>query len=120
MAGHSKWANTKHRKARRDKDRMGNFTKMLKSIEAAASKGKGPENYTLVSAVAEAKKQSVPSAKIQAAIDRGAGSTGGGGGTSVLYEGHAAGGRRDFGRYVHRQQEENRSEHAASFFQIRR
>lgn len=95
FAGHSKWANIKHRKARRDTERQGNFAKQLKAIEAAAQIGGNDEsNFTLASAITEAKKLSVPNNKINAAIERGCGD----GKKSqnrlerVQYEGHAAGG----------------------------
>ncbi|WP_193510025.1 YebC/PmpR family DNA-binding transcriptional regulator [Cryobacterium sp. BB736] len=95
MAGHSKWATTKHKKAVIDARRAKSFAKLIKNIEVAAKIG-GADlsgNPTLVDAVQKAKKTSVPNDNIDRAIKRGAGLTGE---TidyqTIMYEGYAAGG----------------------------
>lgn len=84
MAGHSKWANTKHRKAAVDAKRAKINARFIKQIEVAARNG-GPDpagNPALDLAVAKAKKNSVPNDNIDRAVKRGAGLTG----DSVEYE----------------------------------
>ncbi|WP_022872560.1 YebC/PmpR family DNA-binding transcriptional regulator [Nesterenkonia alba] len=78
MAGHSKWANTKHRKAAVDAKRAKINARYIKQIEVAARNG-GPDpagNPALDLAVSKAKKESVPNDNIDRAIKRGAGLTG--------------------------------------------
>lgn len=78
MAGHSKWANTKHRKAAVDAKRAKINARYIKQIEVAARNG-GPDqagNPALDLAVTKAKKESVPNDNIDRAIKRGAGLTG--------------------------------------------
>ena len=41
MAGHSKWANIKHRKARQDAKRGAVFTKVIRELTVAAKEGGG-------------------------------------------------------------------------------
>lgn len=75
MAGHSKWATTKHKKAILDSRRAKAFAKFIKVIEVAARIG-GPDlagNPALAEAVHKAKKNSVPGDNIDRAIKRGAG-----------------------------------------------
>ena len=78
MAGHSKWATTKHKKAVIDARRAKSFAKLIKNIEVAAKIG-GADlagNPTLYDAVQKAKKTSVPNDNIDRAIKRGAGISG--------------------------------------------
>lgn len=78
VAGHSKWATTKHKKAVIDARRAKAFAKYIKGIEVAARAG-GADlagNPALDLAVTKAKKQSVPNDNIERAIKRGAGLTG--------------------------------------------
>lgn len=78
MAGHSKWATTKHKKAILDSRRAKAFAKYIKVIEVAARIG-GADlagNPALADAVHKAKKNSVPGDNIDRAIKRGAGLTG--------------------------------------------
>lgn len=78
MAGHSKWATTKHKKAINDSRRAKAFAKYIKNVEVAARMG-GADlegNPTLADAVHKAKKNSVPGDNIDRAIKRGAGLTG--------------------------------------------
>lgn len=95
MAGHSKWATTKHKKAVIDAKRAKSFAKLIKNIEVAAKIG-GPDpagNPTLADAVQKAKKTSVPNDNIDRAIKRGAGLTGESVDyTTIMYEGYAPGG----------------------------
>ena len=95
MAGHSKWATTKHKKAIIDARRAKSFAKLIKNIEVAAKMG-GADlagNPTLVDAVQKAKKTSVPNDNIDRAIKRGAGLTGDAVEYhTIMYEGYAPGG----------------------------
>ena len=94
MAGHSKWANIKHRKGRQDAKRGKLFAKLIKAIEAAARSGGGDldGNPTLVTAVQNAKDVSVPKDTIERAIARGSGDAEGVNYEEFWYEGYAAGG----------------------------
>ena len=72
MAGHSKWANIKHRKGRQDAKRGKLFAKLIKGIESAARTG-GPDvdsNPTLGTAIQKAKDNSVPKDNIERAVLR--------------------------------------------------
>lgn len=95
MAGHSKWATTKHKKAAIDAKRGKLFAKMIKNIEVAAKIG-GPDpsgNPTLFDAIQKAKKQSVPNKNIDAAVKRGGGQEGSGVNyETIMYEVYGAGG----------------------------
>jgi YebC/PmpR family DNA-binding regulatory protein len=75
MAGHSKWANIKHRKARQDAVRGKAWSKCSRAIIAAARNGGGdPEtNLTLRYAIEEAKSANMPKDTIAKAIKRGTG-----------------------------------------------
>ncbi|GAB4387260.1 MAG: YebC/PmpR family DNA-binding transcriptional regulator [Phycisphaerales bacterium] len=93
MAGHSKWANIKHRKAAQDKKRGKIWTKCSKAIMAAARSG-GPDldtNLALRYAVDEAKYANMPKDTIQRAIDKGAGNTSGEDFKPVVFEGYGPG-----------------------------
>ena len=95
MAGHSKWATTKHKKAVLDGRRSKLFARLIKNIEVAGRTG-GPDpagNPTLYDAIQKAKKNSVPADNIDRALKRAAGE--GEDGVqyeSIMYEGYAAGG----------------------------
>ncbi len=95
MAGHSKWASIKHKKAATDAKRGKQFTKLARAITVAAREGGGdPDgNPTLATAIQKARDASMPKDNIQRAIDRG---TGAGAGAEaierVLYEGYGPGG----------------------------
>jgi YebC/PmpR family DNA-binding regulatory protein len=94
MAGHSKWANTKHRKARVDAKRGKIFSKIAKEILVAARQGGGdPEsNITLRALIQKAKTYNMPSDNIDRAVKKGTGE----GDSTILeefvYEGYAPGG----------------------------
>ena len=94
MAGHSKWANIKHRKAAVDARRGKLFTKVSKEIIVAARLGGGdPEgNSRLRMAIQNARAVSMPVDNIKRAIQRGTGEIEGVTYEDVTYEGYAAGG----------------------------
>jgi YebC/PmpR family DNA-binding regulatory protein len=100
MAGHSKWANIKHRKGRQDAKRGKLFGKLAKAIEVAAREGGGnPEfNPTLATAVEKAKAASMPHDNIERAIKRGTGEVEGAVYEEIFYEGYGPGG---VALYVH-------------------
>lgn len=90
MAGHSKWANIKHRKAAQDAKRSKIFTKLIKEITVATKEGgDDPEmNPRLRLAIQNAKGANMPKDTIERAIQKGSGSDG----TNyeeVTYEGYA-------------------------------
>ena len=76
-----------HKKARRDADRQKAFIKLLRRWRSREG-GVGDENFRLTSAIQKAKTNSVPNAKIDAAVERGARSKGDDGLETVYYEGH--------------------------------
>jgi YebC/PmpR family DNA-binding regulatory protein len=94
MAGHSKWANIKHRKGRPDAKRGKLFAKLIKGIEAAARQGGGDPaaNPALATAIQKAKDASVPKDNIERAVARGAGGADGVAYEETWYEGYAPGG----------------------------
>ena len=94
MAGHSKWANIKHRKAAQDAKRGKLWTKILREVTVAARLGGGvlEDNPRLRTAVDKALGANVPKDTIQKAINRGAGGGEGADLDELTYEGYAAGG----------------------------
>ncbi len=100
MAGHSKWANIKHRKGRQDAARGKLFGKLAKAIEVAAREGGGNTEFnpTLATAVDKAKAASMPNDNIDRAIKRGTGEVEGAVYEEIYYEGYAPGG---VALYVH-------------------
>lgn len=94
MAGHSKWANIKHRKSRQDARRSKIWSKCSRAIIVAAKIG-GPDpdhNLTLRYAIDEAKSQNMPKDTIEKAIAKGSGKQDGVNYESVMYEGYGAAG----------------------------
>ncbi len=94
MAGHSKWANTKHRKARQDAVKGKIFTKLAREISVAAREG-GEDldaNFSLRLAVQKARENNMPNDNIQRAIQKGVGGQEGSHYEQANYEGYAAGG----------------------------
>ena len=95
MAGHSKWAGIKHKKAIVDSRRGKLFTKLARAITVAAKEGGGDieGNPSLSLAVQKAKDASMPKDNIERAIAKG---TGEGADTesyeAVMYEGYGPGG----------------------------
>ncbi|OBJ68254.1 YebC/PmpR family DNA-binding transcriptional regulator [Mycobacterium sp. 1274756.6] len=95
MAGHSKWATTKHKKAVIDARRGKMFARLVKNVEVAARVGGGDPagNPTLYDAIQKAKKSSVPNDNIERARKRGAGEEAGGANwETVTYEGYGPNG----------------------------
>ncbi len=94
MAGHSKWANIKHRKARQDAKRGKLWTKILREVTVAARLGGGDvnDNPRLRAAVDKSLNANVPKDTIERAIARGAGGDDGANVEELLYEGYALGG----------------------------
>lgn len=94
MAGHSKWANIKRRKAAVDAKRSKVWTKLIREIQVAARIGGGDPagNPRLRLAIDKARGSNVPKDSIQRAIDKGAGDSGGSDWEDVVYEGYAPGG----------------------------
>ncbi len=94
MAGHSKWANVKHRKARVDAAKGKIFTKVSKEIMVAARQGGGDisNNFRLRLAVQKARENNMPNDNIQRAIQKGIGDTDGAGYEEIIYEGYGPAG----------------------------
>lgn len=95
MAGHSKWANIRHKKAKEDAKRSKIFTKHIKEITVAAREGGGDVegNPRLSLAIENAKADNVPKDNIERAIKRGTGEdTGGASYEETTFEGYGPGG----------------------------
>lgn len=94
MAGHSKWANIKHKKARNDAKRGKMWSKCSRAIIVAAKQGGAdPDaNLTLRYAIDDAKAENMPKDTIEKAIQKGAGSGSGEDYESIVYEGYGPGG----------------------------
>ena len=95
MAGHSKWANIRHKKAKEDSKRAKVFTKHIKEISVAAREGGGDPagNPRLSLAIENAKAVNLPKDTIERAIKRGTGEGGDGAQyEEVSFEGYGPGG----------------------------
>jgi YebC/PmpR family DNA-binding regulatory protein len=94
MAGHSKWANIRHRKGREDAKRGKIFSKLVKEISVAARLGGGDpaSNPRLRQAVDRARAESMPKDNIERAIKKGTGEAGGVEYEQTFYEGYGPGG----------------------------
>lgn len=94
MAGHSKWANIKHRKAAQDKKRGKLYTTLIREITVAARLGGGDveANPRLRAAVDKALGANMPKDTIERAIARGAGGGEGADVEELVYEGYGPGG----------------------------
>ncbi len=94
MAGHSKWANIKHRKAAQDAKRGKIFTKLIRELTVAARTG-GPDqdsNPRLRDAVAKALAANMKKDTVENAIKRGSGAADGENYEEVRYEGYGPAG----------------------------
>lgn len=94
MAGHSKWANIKHKKERQDSKRGKIFTKIIKEITSASKEG-GIDigtNPRLRLAVDKAIQVNMPKDNIQRAIDKSVGNLAGVDYIQLRYEGYGVGG----------------------------
>ena len=94
MAGHSKWANIKHKKAATDAKRGKLFTRLIKEITVSAKHGGGDPNFNprLRLAIDKAKADNMPADNIERAIKRGTGELEGVSYEEVRYEGYGIGG----------------------------
>ncbi|MCB1830064.1 MAG: YebC/PmpR family DNA-binding transcriptional regulator [Gammaproteobacteria bacterium] len=94
MAGHSKWANIKHKKAATDKKRAKVWTKLIREVTVAAREGGGDAgaNPRLRLALDKANAANMPKETIKRAIERGAGGADGENYDEIRYEGYGPGG----------------------------
>ena len=94
MAGHSKWANIQHKKARQDAKRGKIFTRLIKEITVAArmSGGDPGANPRLRLALEKAAENNMPKDNVQRAIDKGTGNLEGVEYIELRYEGYGIGG----------------------------
>src|ERR1044071_8145123 len=94
MAGHSKWANIKHRKAAADAKKGKGFTRLIKEITVAARDGGGdPDmNTGLRLSLEKARDANMTKDSVQNAIKRGTGQLEGVSYEEVRYEGYGPGG----------------------------
>ena len=94
MAGHSKWANIKHRKAGQDAKRGKIFTKIIREITVAARQGGGniADNPKLRAVVDKALSANMTKDTIERAIDRGAGTGESENLEELVYEGYGPNG----------------------------
>jgi YebC/PmpR family DNA-binding regulatory protein len=94
MAGHSKWANIKHRKAAADAKKGKVFTRLIKEITVAAKLGGGDPNTNprLRLAMDKAREANMTKDSVQSAIKRGSGAAEGVSYEESRYEGYGPGG----------------------------
>lgn len=94
MAGHSKWANIKHKKAAIDNKRGKLWSKLARNIIVAAKNGGGDPNanLTLRYAIDKAKEANMPNDTIDKAIKKGTGELEGAQYVPASYEGYGPGG----------------------------
>ena len=94
MAGHSRWANIKHKKAAADAKKGKAFTKAIKEVTVAAKMGGGDPamNARLRLALAKAQEVNVPKDNVERAIKRGTGELEGVAYEEIRYEGYGIGG----------------------------
>jgi YebC/PmpR family DNA-binding regulatory protein len=94
MAGHSKWANIKHKKAVQDAKRGKIFTRLIKEITVAARLGGSDPNSNprLRLAVDKAYEQNMPKDNVERAIKRGSGDLEGVNYEEIRYEGYGTAG----------------------------
>lgn len=94
MAGHSKWANIKHRKGAQDAKRAKIFSKLGREITVAAKLGGDDPgmNPRLRLAISTARSQSMPKDAIERAVQKGVGGGEGDNYEEMRYEGYGVGG----------------------------
>jgi YebC/PmpR family DNA-binding regulatory protein len=94
MAGHSKWANIKHRKAAADAKKGKVFTRLIKEITVAAKLGGGDpdSNPRLRLAMDKAREANMTKDSVQNAVKRGIGQLEGVSYEEIRYEGYGPGG----------------------------
>ena len=90
MAGHSKWANIKHRKGRQDAKRGKIFSRLIRELTVAARLGgaSSEDNPRLRTALDKALSANMTKDTIDRAIQRGYGGEEGENLEEVLYEGY--------------------------------
>ncbi|MEW6522576.1 MAG: YebC/PmpR family DNA-binding transcriptional regulator [Bacillota bacterium] len=94
MAGHSKWANIKHRKAKADAQKSNLFSKLIREVMVAARQGGGnpDSNLRLKLAIQKARENNVPNDSINRAMRKGTGEGEVANFEEVIYEGYGPGG----------------------------
>ena len=94
MAGHSKWANIKHKKAKEDAKRGKVFTRLIRELTIAARHGGSDpgSNPRLRLAITKAQAENMSKDTMDRAIKRGAGELGGAQMEEIRYEGYGPGG----------------------------
>ncbi len=94
MAGHSKWANIKHKKAATDAKRGKIFTRLIKEITVAARLGGGDSasNPRLRLAIDKAYEHNMPKDNVERAVKRGSGELDGVNYEEIRYEGYGIAG----------------------------
>lgn len=94
MAGHSKWANIKHKKAKQDAAKGKIFTKLIREIVSASKSGDGDiaTNPRLRAAVEKANAANMTKDTIARAIERGQGAGDGDNVQEITYEGYGPSG----------------------------
>jgi len=94
MAGHSKWANIKHRKAKVDAAKGVSFAKFSREIIIASKLGGSDPsgNFRLKTAIEKAKAGGLPNDTIKRAIEKGVGGSGADNYEEITYEGYGPGG----------------------------
>lgn len=95
MAGHSKWAQIKRKKAANDNQRGKTISKHIRAVQAAVRAGGSGDpsaNLALKNTLAAAKSDDVPQDNIDRAIERALGGSEGGGFDEVIYEGYGPAG----------------------------
>lgn len=94
MAGHSKWANIKHRKGAQDSKRAKIFTRLGKELTIAAKEGGGDISFNprLRLAVEKAKAANMPKDNLERAIKKGTGELEGVDYIEIRYEGYGPAG----------------------------
>jgi YebC/PmpR family DNA-binding regulatory protein len=94
MAGHSKWANIKHKKAAADAKKGKVFTRLIKEITVAAKLGGSDPamNPRLRLAMEKAAEANMPKDNVERAVKRGAGELDGVSYEEIRYEGYGIGG----------------------------
>lgn len=94
MAGHSQFKNIMHRKGKQDAIRGRIFTRLTREIIIAAKSGlpDASANPRLRAAITAARTENMPKDKIEAAIKRGSGETGGENYEEIRYEGYGPNG----------------------------
>lgn len=94
MAGHSQFANIKHRKGAQDAKKAKRFTKILREISVAAKNGQPDPNFNprLRNALIEARVNNMPKDRIDAAIKKASGGNDTDNFEAIRYEGYAPNG----------------------------